>query len=88
MVSLLYQKIRSFEEKTSKKVLEVFDTSRIWRYVGFVHGNQHQDFDTIIDHRFHASASDIDSQQYPGKSQHSPMRTWNRKGTIKRCSKR
>ena len=46
MVSLLYQKIRNFEEK---KVLEVFDTSRIWRYVGFAHGNQHQDFDTIID---------------------------------------
>ena len=49
MVSLLYQKIRSFEEKTSKKVLEVSDTSRIWRYVGFAHENQQQHFDTIID---------------------------------------
>ena len=42
-------KIRSFEEKTSKKLLEVSDKSRIWRYVGFAHENQQQDFDTIID---------------------------------------
>ena len=49
MVSLLYQKIGVLKKKHQKKLLEVSDTSGIWRYVGFAHENQQQDSYTIID---------------------------------------